>query len=779
MIGPGTLTAPEPRQRHSFPGTHATVDQRHLVVSLAALVAVVLVSLSIHGVLDGWSWIPSVVLTAVAVLTPMAGARSLHFPPVLIAAVGLLALGGVLILQFFRDQSVLGIIPRFEARDRLAYLLENAEATVASQVAPVMPSDGVVFITCATIGVIAVLIDTVAITCRMPATSGIPLLAAFSIPAVILPDSVGLPAFMAAAAGYILLLGSAQWRESFDDQGQAGHSTVAYSARTVSIGTAALSLTLVLPSIIPGFTTGTFPHGARLPMWAAASGLDPSVTLGNSLREPDGSGRITYATTADEPLYLRLTTLEDFSGKRWQPDQRLDSRRSGIREMGKNAGLPVPGGNQTTTWIDTRSFTSPWLLAPYAPVRITGLSGRWTWDPRTLTVLSATGETAGRQRYAVTSSVPELTRELLAGVRAVEEDEVGAEFRSLPGDLPPVVRKTADNLTSDLANPYSKAMAIQNYLRGGDFTYSLQAPVEGNYDGTGLGVIGRFLDVKAGYCVQFAGTMAVMARLAGIPSRVAVGYAPGAPTGNTVSVGGKELPEFAVDSKDAHAWPELYFRGAGWVRFEPTPSRGMVPDYAQPPANPPEAAAEDELRSEGLPAPDTRTGPAPAPGSSSGSTQGTPAQLGMDRTITTAVVSVLLLLASAPFLIRNIRAGGRKRRFRSSHPRQAASLAWAETSESAVDHGYPPNPAETPRAYTSRLIYQARFDAQATESLTRLRHAYEIQMYSAAANGHSAPGTATPTWTDVQEVKKALRGSTTLPTRLRASLLPKSLRRRY
>ena len=779
MTGRGTLLPPDPRKRHSFPSTQATVDQRHLMMSLAALVAVVLVSLSIHGVLDGWGWLPSVVFTAVAVLTAMAGARSLHWPPVLIAGVGLLVLGGVLIWQFFRDQSFLGIIPRFEARDRLAFLLENAEATVASQLAPVVPSDGVVLITCATIGLIAVLIDTVAITCRMPATSGIPLLAALSIPAVIIPDSVGLPAFTAAAAGYIFLLCSAQWRESYDRQGQAVHTSVGYFARAASIGAAALSLALVLPAMIPGFTTGTFPHGARLQMWAAATGLDPSVTLGNSLREPDGFGRITYATTADEPVYLRLTTLEDFSGKRWQPDQRLDSRRSGIREMGKSAGLPIHGGRLTTTWIDTRSFTSPWLLAPYAPMSIRGLNGRWTWDPRTLTVLSARGETAGRQRYEVTSSVPELTRELLAGMGPVEEDEVGAEFRSLPEDLPPVVRETAENLTSDSTNPYSKAMAIQNYLRGGGFTYSLQAPVEGNYDGTGLGVIGRFLDVKAGYCVQFAGTMAVMARLAGIPSRVAVGYAPGDPTGNTVTVGGEELPEFAVNSKDAHAWPELYFRGAGWVRFEPTPSRGVVPDYAQPLANPPEAAVEDELRSEGLPLPDTQTGPAPAPGSSGASTQGTPVQFGTDRTITTAVVSALLLLASAPFLIRIIRAAGRKRRFRSSNPRQAASLAWAETSESAVDHGYPPNPAETPRAYSSRLIYQARLEGQATESLTRLRHAYEIQMYSPAANGPPAPGPATPTWTDVQEVKKALRGSNTLPARLRASLLPRSLRRRY
>ncbi len=771
-----TLPEPDPQQRRSLrQSNHAAESQRHLMVSLAALVAMVLVSLSIHGVLDGWGWLPNVMFTAAAVLTATAGTRSLRWPPVLSLGAGLLTLAGVLVWQFFRDQSFLGIIPGSQATERLASLLENAETTVASELAPVAPGEGVLLITCAATGLAALLIDTLAITCRMPATSGIPLLAVLSIPAIILPDSVGVPAFTAAAAGYIFLLATGQWRESFEAQGRA--AAAVYLARAATIGAAALSLALVLPAMVPGFTTGTFPQGSRLQWWPAASGLDPSVTLGNSLREPDGSGRITYATTADEPLYLRLTTLEDFSGRRWQPEQRMDSRRTGIRQMGLSAGLPVGGGNLISTRIDTRSFTSPWLLAPYAPMSITGVDGRWTWDPRTLTVLSATGETSAGQSYQVTSSVPELTREVLAGSAPVGNDEVDARFSYLSEDLPTVVRETASNLTSDLINPYNKAMAIQNYLRGGDFTYSLQAPVEGNYDGTGLEVIGRFLEVKAGYCVHFAGAMAVMARLAGIPSRVAVGYAPGDPTGNAVLVGGEQLPEFAVDSKDAHAWPELYFRGAGWVRFEPTPSRGVVPDYAQQPATPPNLPVEDDLRPDGLSMPDTGTSPTPAPGLSGSGTPGTPIPSGVEPGMT-VVALVLLFLAAAPFLIRAARSGGRKRRFLRSNPQQAASIAWAETTESAVDHGYTPGAAETPRAFTSRLMQQARFNSQAVDSLTRLRHAFEMQMY-AAAKVQPVPGTVSPTWADVQEVRRALWGSKTLPARLRARLLPRSLRRRY
>nr|BFE88893.1 hypothetical protein GCM10020093_114940 [Planobispora longispora] len=67
---------------------------------------------------------------------------------------------------------------------------------------------------------------------------------------------------------------------------------------------------------------------------------------------------------------------------------------------------------------------------------------------------------------------------------------------------------------------------------------------------------------RAGYCEQFAAAMAVLARAVDIPSRVAIGY-----TGGT-SVSGR----WNVRTHDSHAWPELYFEGAGWLRFEPTPS---------------------------------------------------------------------------------------------------------------------------------------------------------------------------------------------------------------
>ena len=126
---------------------------------------------------------------------------------------------------------------------------------------------------------------------------------------------------------------------------------------------------------------------------------------------------------------------------------------------------------------------------------------------------------------------------------------------------------------------FQEAVALQNWLAGGTFTYTLHAPTV--LDAAGLT---QFLKVtKTGYCQQFSFAMAVLSRLLGIPSRVAFGFT----SGTTVATG-----EWVVTSHDAHAWPELYFQGFGWLRFEPTPTgstgqgSATTPGYALNSASP-------------------------------------------------------------------------------------------------------------------------------------------------------------------------------------------------
>ena len=74
------------------------------------------------------------------------------------------------------------------------------------------------------------------------------------------------------------------------------------------------------------------------------------------------------------------------------------------------------------------------------------------------------------------------------------------------------------------------------------------------------------MDTKTGYCQHFAGAMAVMLRLLGIPARVAAVFLPGSYHGDF----------WQVTDHDAHTWVEVWFRGLGWLPFDPTPGRGHL-----------------------------------------------------------------------------------------------------------------------------------------------------------------------------------------------------------
>ncbi len=129
-------------------------------------------------------------------------------------------------------------------------------------------------------------------------------------------------------------------------------------------------------------------------------------------------------------------------------------------------------------------------------------------------------------------------------------------------------------------NAYDKAEAIQSYLRTLTYDEKIPAPPD-NRDG-----VEYFLfDLRRGYCDYFASAMVVMLRAEGVPARLVSGYA-----------GGTFNPErsvYEVRQNVAHTWPEVYFPGYGWQRFEPTPaSYTAVPDRA-------ETAQEQQARDNG------------------------------------------------------------------------------------------------------------------------------------------------------------------------------------
>jgi transglutaminase-like putative cysteine protease len=136
-------------------------------------------------------------------------------------------------------------------------------------------------------------------------------------------------------------------------------------------------------------------------------------------------------------------------------------------------------------------------------------------------------------------------------------------YLQLPADLSPQITELAHRITTDAESPYEKASAITDYLRAA-IIYSVT--VDPPPDGTDP-LVWFLFDYRAGFCNYYATAEVILLRSVGIPARMVVGFAQG----------NYEPPnKYTVLEKDAHAWPEVYFTGIGWVEFEPTSSQPVL-----------------------------------------------------------------------------------------------------------------------------------------------------------------------------------------------------------
>ena len=235
-------------------------------------------------------------------------------------------------------------------------------------------------------------------------------------------------------------------------------------------------------------------------------------------------------------------------------------RLSTGNELGGIPGVtqePDPAERRQTE-IRVFDFGSQYLPLPYAP-RTFEADGDWRFDPNSMVVVNASDRPQELRQlsYSVESVDIEPDSEQLAdaAVGTPPDSDITA---AIPRDLPESLIELSREVTEDARTPLAKAVAIQNYLRSGEFEYSTE-----RLPGSGYQALENFLlRDRRGYCEQFASAMAMMARVAGIPSRVSVGFLPGEREGDS----------WAVSIRDMHAWPELYFANYGWVRFEPTPA---------------------------------------------------------------------------------------------------------------------------------------------------------------------------------------------------------------
>jgi hypothetical protein len=291
--------------------------------------ATLLAALCLTGVFTNSAWFGPVLAVVLMVSLACAGARAANLPALLVPLAGLLALLLTLVALYARSRAFLGFIPDADAITHLRQLVETGRRDINRFAAPVADLDGIVLITAAGVGFVALVVDTLAVTMSRAALTGLPLLALYAVPAAIVPDGVNWVAFALGAAGYLALLVAesrervSRWGRSLSGNRGPVPETNPLGAIGRRVGAATVTLALVLPIIVPTLDGQVFGNGSV--GFGASNGTNrvrvgnPILDLQADLRRPEAVEVLTYTTTAAQPDYLRMTTLDQFTGRVWQP----------------------------------------------------------------------------------------------------------------------------------------------------------------------------------------------------------------------------------------------------------------------------------------------------------------------------------------------------------------------------------------------------------------------------------------------------------------------------
>jgi len=253
-----------------------------------------------------------------------------------------------------------------------------------------------------------------------------------------------------------------------------------------------------------------------------------------------------------------------------------------------------------------------------------------------------------------------------------------------------------------------------------------------------------------------------MARTLGIPARIAVGFTAGESERDAEA----KVTTFTVTTDELHAWPELYFDKIGWVRFEPTKSRGTVPDFPAAPVDDP-ATPENEASPSATPTPEaTDAAPDVPRDDPSQATSGQTVRPANVLAIIGSVLAILVLLALVTPAI--IRSGRRRGRLASVVRDGTALAAWAELLDTARDLGRPLPESLTPRQAAAAV--RPGFDEATSAALTRLQLAVEAEAFA-----ETVPEGRATLVRSLRTVTRALRRSVSWKRRVRARVLPASV----
>jgi transglutaminase-like putative cysteine protease len=548
------------------------------------LVGVVAGTWTLRALLAPGPWLSTTTVTLVVVAVVVATTRELS-RSVLAPTLWGLGASVVAVAALFSGAGRVTVpLPTLETLRALRRVAESGARSVVDGSIPLPPSRGSEMLVVIGALVVLVVADALAVSLGRAGLAGVALAGLWSV-TVVFEEPPGTPALLTGGTSFLLLLAltrpdrsrSASWRDGW----LVGAGAAGLTALAVVAGP--------LLSSLPGWGTVRLPStwgdgGAGSGPVEVSLDLDMRASLGDRSDRP----LITYTLSGAPPGPLRLYTLTDFDGTEWQRAEAstpTTEAEGGLwpsapeQAVADAASTDEEGVGRLT--VQVGDLDQDRLPLPLEPRRVT-VPGDWRYDPERDEVASGSGATTRDLAYDVVVvprdlSAPTLQADGVAGVPA------DSPYLRLPETaFAEQVASLAREVTAGTVTPYDQALALQSYLRDGAvFRYSTDVPEPRTDD-----AVWDFLTERTGYCVQYATAMTVMARHLGLPTRMAVGFLPGQPSGRG---------QYAISGQLAHTWPEIWFAGAGWVRFEPTPAvqTGAPPVYADPAVAVPVPPQED------------------------------------------------------------------------------------------------------------------------------------------------------------------------------------------
>ncbi len=568
-------------------------------------------------------------------------------------------------------------------------------------------------------------------------------------------------------AGTIAVFLMVQHHLAFGERRSWFHARPQRRSRLLAGGTATIVAIAIVAAVVgPSLPSAQSASLIDYQEWGEGRGgsgsvqiVSPLVSIGDQLNNPDATE--VFTVRSPEATYWRLVALDNYDGDVW-----------GLEDTTARAGFADPQGGTTERIVqqfEMGPLGGPFLPAAFQVVDTQFLSEELSiHESATLFSELPEGGSYDGLRYEVISELPYPSEADLAGIQPVDPDDF-EDLLALPDDFPGRVRELAFEVTANARTPFEQAIALQDWFRDPDlFTYDTE--IEGHDEDA----LAKFvLEDRRGFCEQFAGSYAAMARAIGLPARVAVGFTPG------------ELrPDglYHVTTKNAHAWPEIYFDGLGWIRFEPTPGRyeptptdfngdgdDPNPSHGGPGASTSTTTTVGGPTTTRDPSATTRprpTFPIDAGPSASGDSPTPTGSTDVLRRVGIGLGSIALVIGT---LFGAIGLGGVVRRRRRSHAATARDRiigAWAQALERLAEVGIHRRPAATPVEFAMREAPAAGIGS-AGPALLALSHLHTDALFSLDPPDDAAADAA---WSHVVSIEESIVRSTRRTVRWRRRL---------